>query len=162
LFLLHAGRNTTIHTFSNGATRLRRPSAIGMTVVAPRSCRGSAAGHYGSPEGRKQNSPGLQAWEAVPKENRPERAADYRALFRNITLVDSDEIAFRRECCGTIRREIFRAIKYNNNLSLRLHDPDSDAHPGRFHCAWVPRPEGLGCSVYALRAIRQRNASRNA
>jgi hypothetical protein len=43
------------------STVLRRPSAIGMTVVARRSCRGSAAGHYGSPEGRKQNSPGLQA-----------------------------------------------------------------------------------------------------
>jgi hypothetical protein len=36
-------------------------------------------------EGRKQNSPGLQPWEGGPKENRPERAADRRALFPEIT-----------------------------------------------------------------------------
>jgi len=38
-------------------------------------------GHFESPEGRKQNSPGLQPWEAVSKGNRPERAAEGRALF---------------------------------------------------------------------------------
>ena len=39
-----------------------------------------------SPEGRTQNSPGLQPWEGAGKENRPERAADYPTLFPKITF----------------------------------------------------------------------------
>ena len=48
---------------------------------------GPQFGHFESPEGRKQNNPDLQAWEGTPKENRPERAADYRAVFPEITFV---------------------------------------------------------------------------
>ena len=36
---------------------------------------------FQSPEGRTENSPGLQAWEGLRKENRPERAADFRAFI---------------------------------------------------------------------------------
>jgi len=73
------------------------------------------------PEGRRENSPGrlryaaarpnlaagspascgrdvgfaesgLQAWEGLRKENRPERAADFRALFPKNAFVESDSI----------------------------------------------------------------------
>ena len=44
------------------------------------------------PEGRRENSPGLQPWECVRKEKRPERAADCRALFPKNAFVESDSI----------------------------------------------------------------------
>ena len=34
------------------------------------------AGCFQPPEGRRENSPGLQPWEVARKENRPERATD--------------------------------------------------------------------------------------
>jgi len=45
-----------------------------------------------TPEGRRENSPGLQPWECVRKEKRPERAADCRALFPRMAFVESDSI----------------------------------------------------------------------
>jgi hypothetical protein len=47
---------------------------------------------FKSPEGRTENSPGLQAWEGLQNENRPERAADCRALFPKKTFVESKSI----------------------------------------------------------------------
>jgi hypothetical protein len=48
-----------------------------------------------SPAGRKQNSPGLQPWEDV-LENRPERAAEWRASFPEIAFIESDSMAFQK------------------------------------------------------------------
>jgi hypothetical protein len=45
-------------------------------------------GKLASPEGREQNSPGLQPWEAVRKRTRPERAAENGALFPKVTSVE--------------------------------------------------------------------------
>jgi len=49
--------------------------------------------HSESPEGRKQNSEGLQPWEGEQPENRPERAADRRALFPEITRKRLDGVS---------------------------------------------------------------------
>jgi hypothetical protein len=58
-----------INGSSPGAPERRRENIPGLRVKT--FCR-----PVSTPEGRKQNSPGLQAWEFVPKENRPERAAE--------------------------------------------------------------------------------------
>jgi len=51
---------------------------------------------FQAPEGRTENSPGLQPWEDGPERNRPERAAEGRSLFPKITFVESDSIAFQK------------------------------------------------------------------
>ena len=48
---------------------------------------------FRSPEGRRENSPGLQPWEGLRKESRPERAADFRAYSQKVTFVKSDSMA---------------------------------------------------------------------
>src|SRR5580693_3999199 len=49
-------------------------------------------GHFGSPEGRKQNSPWASALGRRPERNRPERAAEGRSLFPKITFLESDSL----------------------------------------------------------------------
>ena len=51
---------------------------------------------FQAPEGRTENSPGLQPWEDGPERNRPERAAEGRSLFPKITFVESDSMAFQK------------------------------------------------------------------
>jgi hypothetical protein len=73
---------------------------------------------FQSLEGRREDSPGLQAWDCSlnvfiarrakteqprpsglgthPKENRPERAADYRPLSPKKTFVKSKSMAFQK------------------------------------------------------------------
>ena len=68
-------------------------------------------GHFASPEGRTENTPGLQAWEGLRKENRPERAADFRALFpkenlrqtRLDNILRNYESLLAQKSAGTIR-----------------------------------------------------------
>jgi len=50
-------------------------------------------GHSASPEGRKQNSPWALALGRRHRQDRPERAAECRALFPKITFVKSDNQA---------------------------------------------------------------------
>jgi hypothetical protein len=83
---------------------------------------------FQSPEGRTENSRGLEAWENLRKENRPEstsspprgrlsptafrkdcltRAADFWALFPKVTFVESDSSSLedrsRRERLAVVR-----------------------------------------------------------
>jgi hypothetical protein len=48
------------------------------------------------PKGPKQNSPWASALGRRPRENRPERAAECRALFPKKTFVESDSMAFQK------------------------------------------------------------------
>jgi len=126
---------------------------LGVASNAPCSLDISCA-CFQSPEGRKQNSPGLQAWEGLRKENRPERAADFRALFQKVTFFKSDSMAFQKQkSASTIRCERDRAIKCNNNISLGWRSiPVRPPFQGDSVVRVVPRPEGLGYSLFALRA----------
>jgi hypothetical protein len=172
---------------------------------------------FKSPEGRTENSPGLQAWEGLQKENRPERAADCRALFpkkpsskasrlafqnlTNLFLVRKSKVMFglianvgaisfhlrlgwqlrffkytRRfrsefpQNAGTLADLSARrphaqlaanrtgASALRNKLTIRFKlNRDSAALSGRFSLYVVPRPEGLGYPVFALRAIGARS-----
>jgi hypothetical protein len=50
---------------------------------------------FKAPEGLTENSPGLQAWDGLHKENRPERAADCRALFPKKPSSKASRLAFQ-------------------------------------------------------------------
>jgi len=76
-----------------------------------------------TPEGRKQNSPGLQPWERYTLRNCPERASDLEPASEG-HLGLHDEPAHTR----------------------------SAALSGRFPSVQIPRAKALGCSVFALRA----------
>jgi hypothetical protein len=52
---------------------------------------------FNRPKGENRTAQGFSPGRAHRKEDRPERAADYRALFPEIRLVESDSMAFRRE-----------------------------------------------------------------
>jgi hypothetical protein len=58
------------------ATCNKKVVAFGLNTVE------IARKKFQPPEGLKQNSPGLQPWEGVPKENSPERAADRQTIIR--------------------------------------------------------------------------------
>ena len=156
----------------------------------------------------------------VPKENRPERAADYGALFPKKTFVKSKSMAFQKLTnlfpvrksammfglsgnvganslyfrlgwclrffkCASLRVDFdpnFLTMQerptnlsskrsyaqlaakglgpsaLRNKLTIRFKfNPDSAALSGRFSLYAVPRPEGLGDLLFALRAIGTRS-----
>jgi len=51
---------------------------------------------FQSPEGRTENSPWASALGKRTRQNRPERAAECRALFPKITFVESDPMALQK------------------------------------------------------------------
>jgi hypothetical protein len=105
-----------IPVISGQDTRISRgPSGRGVWTF---SCA-----YFQSPEGRKQNSPGLQAWEPHAQRDRPERASESGRLV-------------------TQRNAIF-----GNNAW------QSAALSGRISSVRPPMPEGLGYSVFALQAV---------
>ena len=77
-----------------------RLQAVGASAVWTFSCV------FQSPAGRTENSPGLEAWEYLRKENRPERASDFWALFPKGRLRQKplDGIP-EKKSAGTIRCE---------------------------------------------------------
>jgi len=103
-------------------------------------------GHSPSPEGRTENSPRPSGLGTTYKENRPERGGRLRGVTpkENVRqkLVDGVSEAYYTFYAQSRFGRPFRAILFGS----------------------VPRPEGLGCSVFALRAIklskRQRRARR--
>ena len=92
---------------------------MGVANNRPRSL-GRILCVFQSPEGRKENSPGLQPWEPHANRNRPERAAGCDASFSKMRCI---QFAIRPPFQG-------------DSLSVR-----------------IPRPEGLGYSLFTLRAI---------
>ena len=116
---------------------------------------------FQSPEGRTENSPGLEAWEGSRKENRPERAADFRALFsRDILhqdrldgILETTNLFWYKNLRAQLGAKETGPIKCNNNMSVRCGPlPCSDALSGRFHYACGSQAEALGYSLIALRA----------
>ena len=102
------------------------------------------------PEGRRENSPGLQAWEGLRKQNRPERAADFRALFPKGNFVKRDSIAFReltnlfwyknlRARFGAKQTEPSNVI--TTYLCVGSQSPVRTPFQGDFVVRVVPRPE---------------------
>ena len=99
-----------------GSPRVRDMS-IRSALPARKFWRGAACSPRWSldilhrPKGETENSPCLQAWEGLRKENRPERAADFRALFRkgNLRQTRLDNILrnyeslLAQKSAGTIR-----------------------------------------------------------
>ena len=138
---------------SSRSSRLRRPCSLDIFLCV-----------FQSPEGRTENSPGLQAWEGLRKENRPERAADFRALFpRGNPSPKATRWHFRnyesllvQKSAGTIRCERDCAVKCNNNISLRWRPmPCSDALSGRFRCACGSQASRPG--LFSLRPSSDKN-----
>jgi hypothetical protein len=91
--LKHAHSLTGLTRLLEGSC-LQLPGFAGVAANAPLEFD-----HLASPEGRKQNSPwpeSIRAWENDPRGNRPEGAAERRALFPKITFVASDSMAFQK------------------------------------------------------------------
>jgi hypothetical protein len=122
----------------------------GALLAAPRSCKqlylftavAAARTTTESPEGRTENSPGLQAWEGHTQRTRPEGAS---------------ESGWSQ--CGGAWLFAFHVRSRFHRLCTRISlvRPSDSAAPsasGRFCVGRLPRPEGLGCSVFALPAIR--------
>ena len=104
---------------------------------------------YQSPEGRTENSPGLQAWEGLRKENRPERAADLRALFSRDNLrqkrLDGTSETTNLFWYKNLRAQLVGAketgpIKCNNNISLHCRPIPLFGRPFRAISLWVSFP----------------------
>jgi hypothetical protein len=111
------------------------------------------------PKGEKRTAQAFRPGN-VPKRNRPERAADCRALFpkKNVRRKQVAGVSAAYESlpgtkvCGGANGTGISA--HRNKLIVRFKfNPDSAALSGRFSFYVVPRPEGLGYHLFALRAI---------
>jgi hypothetical protein len=144
---------------------MQRPETRELQAAPPEFWTFSC-GCFQSPEGRRENSPGLQAWEGLRKESRPEstsspprgrsspsvfrkdcltRAADFRAYSQKVTFVKSDSMAFQKKnSAGTIRCERDWPIKCNNNIFLRWRTiPVRPPFQGDSVVPVVPWPESI-------------------
>jgi len=114
-----------------------------------------------SPEGRTENSPGLEAWEDLRKENRPERAADFGTLFPrgNLRQKRLDGIS---ETTNWRPIPFGRPFSFQGDSVLRVvpraeaPTPQSLRRGIRFQDTGEPKRSegGLGYSLFALRARR--------
>ena len=138
--------------------------AFPATPVRLPLCQTSGNWTFSSPEGRTENSPGLSALGRHPQRNHPERVAEWRASFPEITFVESDSIrissesrngrrSFVEKTVCTIRWERDWDIKYYNSISIRSSQRLFGRPFRAILFGSVPRPEGLGYSLLALRAI---------
>jgi YtcA family len=89
-----------------------------------------------TPEGRKQNSPGLQPWEGYTPRNRPERASESNCA------VDVSRQSGLMKSFGELQDNVTTTHTQSAALS------------GRLFPARAPRAKALGCSVYTLRVSR--------
>ena len=124
-------------------------------------------GHSPSPEGRTENSPRPSGLGTTYKENRPERGGRLRGVTpkENVRqkLVDGVSEAYytfyAQSRFGRPRKAVLPEYRCRKAPAWRAGDAFRAILFGS-----VPRPEGLGCSVFALRAIklskRQRRARR--
>jgi hypothetical protein len=112
------------------------------------------------PEGRTENSPGLQAWEGLRKENRPERAADFRALFSrdNLRQKQLDGISETNLFWYKNLRAQFRAKETRpSNVTTTYfcvpgQSPFRTPLQGDSLVRVIPRAEALGYPLIARRA----------
>jgi len=114
----------------NSQSTARLPGSLELQAIA-------------SPEGRKQNSPGLQPWEGVGKENRPESTSSPpRGRF--------SASVFRKDCLTRAagRRALVPKITFFERGSTRT------PFQGVLVLHVVPRAKALGYSLFALWAIR--------
>jgi hypothetical protein len=101
------------------------------------------------PEGRTENSPGLQAWEGLRKENRPERAADFRALFSRDNLrqnrldgiSETTNLFWYKNLRAQLGAKETGPIKCNNNMSLLTCSMES------YYSSAPAAERACGCSL---------------
>jgi len=112
------------------------------------------------PEGRTENSPGLQAWEGLRKENRPERAADFRALFSRDSLrqkqldgiSETTNLFWYKNLRAQFRAKETRPSNVTTTFCVPGQSPVRTPFQGDSLVRVIPRAEALGYSLIALRA----------
>jgi hypothetical protein len=116
---------------------------------------------FQSPEGRTENSPGLEAWEGLRKEDRPERAADFRALFSrdNLRQKQLDGISqttnlfwYKNLRAQLGPRETGPSNVITTYFRVPGQFPVRTPFQGDSVVRVIPRAEALGYSLIALRA----------
>jgi hypothetical protein len=116
---------------------------------------------FQSPEGRTENSPGLEAWEGLRKENRPERGAEFGALFSrdNLCQKQLDGISETTNLFWykNLRAQLgAKETRPSNVITTYFcvpgQSPVRTPFQGDSVVRVVPRAEALGYSLIALRA----------
>jgi hypothetical protein len=105
---------------------------------------------FQSPEGRTENSPGLQAWEGLEKENRPEKAAESEVAG------NEEYVVIKFNASASFAINCFR-----KTLSLEVTPGTRPPFQGDSLSARLPRAEALGYSLFALRATAEFPDSRD-
>jgi len=112
------------------------------------------------PKGENRKAHGLQPWEDDPRENRPERGGRVPGVIPKDNFVESDSMAFQKLTkLFPIRRPRAQSGGKGSVASNTITTISIRCSRCRFGRPFrailfgsVPRPEGLGCSVFALRA----------
>jgi len=134
---------------------------------------------FQSPEGRKENSPGLQPWERDEQRNRPEstpsppcgrfsasafgkdcltRASELGSAGNeeHVVIRFDGPVSFTPNCARSLPREM-PSIRFRKTLPLEITPGSRPPFQGDSLSVRIPRAEALGYSLFALRAVE--NAS---
>jgi hypothetical protein len=113
---------------------------------------------FQSPEGRKENSPGLQPWERDEQRNRPERASELGSAGNeeHVVITFDGPVSFTPNCARSLPREM-PSIRFRKTSPLEITPGSRPPFQGDSLSVRIPRAEALGYSLFALRAVE--NAS---
>jgi hypothetical protein len=109
---------------------------------------------FQSPEGRKQNSPGLQPWERDAQRSRPERASELELAGNEeyVVIIFDGPISFAPNCARSLPREMASSC-FRKLSSLAITPNSRPPLQGDSLSVRLPRAEALGCSLLTLRAV---------
>jgi hypothetical protein len=108
---------------------------------------------FKSPEGRIQNSPGLQPWEQDALRNRPERASESESAGNEeyVVIISDGAVSLSPSCVRSLTHEVLSSC-FRKTLPLEITPGSRPPLQGDSLSMRLPRAEALGCAVFALRA----------